>query len=167
MTPNELLWIKANLTLLDDGVAWAVPGKKRRLGVKLTSKGSAHDTVRSPYRLLRVHHIVWYLATGQWPDKEIDHIDRNPKNNCFSNLRLVSRSANNANKRAPETNTSGYIGVVKVKRRWRAQLGHNNKNIVVGTFSCPELAALARDEMALRVYGPNVLLNKEATCECG
>lgn len=61
-----------------------------------------------------VHSLV---AAAFLPNPEglpqIDHIDRNPKNNCLSNLRWVTREDNQANRGIPKHNTSGemYIQV--------------------------------------------------------
>lgn len=43
---------------------------------------------------VQVSHVVWFLETGEWPTSVIDHIDRNPKNNRFENLRHVSSEIN-------------------------------------------------------------------------
>lgn len=36
-------------------------------------------------------HIVWLIHTGDWPEFELDHRDRNKRNNRFNNLRPASR----------------------------------------------------------------------------
>lgn len=41
--------------------------------------------------------LAWYLANGQWPANEIDHIDQNKVNNKLANLRDVTRSENQIN----------------------------------------------------------------------
>ena len=42
--------------------------------------------------------LIWMMVTGEDPkDYFIDHIDRNPHNNKWSNLRLASRSFNKMN----------------------------------------------------------------------
>ena len=50
---------------------------------------------------------------------EIDHIDRNPQNNHISNLRWVSKSENQINKKIPINNTSGEKGIYYLKRKDR------------------------------------------------
>lgn len=47
-----------------------------------------------------VHHVIWVMFYGELPEKgryEIDHIDRNPRNNSISNLRIATPSENNHN----------------------------------------------------------------------
>lgn len=49
--------------------------------------------------LYKAHRIVWYLHHLTLdPNLEVDHIDRNPRNNLVSNLRLSTTSQNNQNK---------------------------------------------------------------------
>lgn len=42
----------------------------------------------------KYHRIVWLVCNGEFPDGEIDHIDRNKNNNRIENLRDVSRKVN-------------------------------------------------------------------------
>jgi hypothetical protein len=54
-----------------------------------------------------------FLPLIDCPGLQIDHIDRNPKNNCASNLRWVSRMENNQNKGITKKNTTGYKHIHK------------------------------------------------------
>lgn len=51
------------------------------------------------------------LLTSCPPDMVIDHIDRNPSNNCRSNLRVCTQSQNLRNRKVLKTNKSGIKGV--------------------------------------------------------
>jgi hypothetical protein len=44
-------------------------------------------------------HIIWFMMQGRWhsPGMIIDHIDRNPRNNAWSNLRECTPSENGRN----------------------------------------------------------------------
>lgn len=47
---------------------------------------------QSTYKL---HRLIWMMVTGEDPGEfEIDHIDRDPANNAWHNLRLVTRQEN-------------------------------------------------------------------------
>lgn len=48
-------------------------------------------------------HIIWWKATGKWPTKMIDHIDRNKINDQISNLREVTIQENNTNRESSVT----------------------------------------------------------------
>lgn len=45
-----------------------------------------------------VGRICWLVHTGDWPKHTIDHIDRNPLNNMWENLRDITLEDNNRNK---------------------------------------------------------------------
>ena len=60
---------------------------------------------------LLLHHFVYIIKTKTEPSLTIDHIDRNPANNCFSNLRLATIQQQNRHQGKRKNNTSGYIGV--------------------------------------------------------
>ena len=45
-------------------------------------------------RKIKYHRLVWFLCKGYYPTSELDHIDRNRKNNRIENLRESSRIQN-------------------------------------------------------------------------
>nr|QBK88576.1 MAG: HNH endonuclease [Mimivirus LCMiAC01] len=82
-----------------------------------------------------------------------DHIDRNPLNNCISNLRNTNFIENNRNSSIPITNTTGYVGISYDKRNnaWRGRFKINNieheKSFSVnkhGFYRARELAIITR-----------------------
>ena len=40
------------------------------------------------------HRLAWLYVTGSWPSQDIDHIDGDPTNNRFANLREVTHQEN-------------------------------------------------------------------------
>lgn len=88
------------------------------------------------------HRLAWLYVTGNWPENQIDHIDRNRSNNSFLNLRAATNSQNCRNSKINSLNTSGIKGVhwnFKMKK-WQAYVYVENKKIHVGTFDSIELA---------------------------
>ena len=93
------------------------------------------------------------------PNLVIDHINRNPLDNRRENLRLITRSSNQQNRNKPKNNTSGYKGVWKQGSKWVAQIRANRKKYTKGLFNTPEEAAMAYNEMAIKLHGNCAVLN--------
>jgi len=82
--------------------------------------------------------------------KEVDHINGDKLDNRRSNLRICTRSQNNANK----PHTSGkYKGVRYNKNAWQAEIKKNKKYIYIGRFKEIKDAAKAYDEKAVELFG--------------
>jgi hypothetical protein len=101
------------------------------------------------------HRVAWLLTYGDWPEKNIDHIDNDGHNNKIENLRLCERWQNSANRRKPSNNSSGFKGVSWVARkgRWRASLMVNGKSVFQRTFKTPEEAYDAYCREAAKHHG--------------
>lgn len=69
----------------------------------------------------------------------IDHVNHDTLNNRFMNLRIVSHSVNNLNRR----NT----GVVKYKGRWKAQFTFEGEYYLIGYFDTEEEARAVLEEV--------------------
>lgn len=91
------------------------------------------------------HRLVWLLNTREWPGDQLDHIDRNPNNNRFENLRQVTYAENGQNRNLYKNNTSGYAGVYWYKRdqKWVVQIQAGNKRKYIGAFNTQQEAANA------------------------
>lgn len=85
-------------------------------------KNSTGSLDRDGYLILKIkgvqikaHRVAWFLHYGEFPLKEIDHIDRNRINNRISNLREASRLTNNRNIKQKINPDTGHIGIYKDK----------------------------------------------------
>ena len=67
----------------------------------------------------------------------IDHIDREPRNNRKSNLRITNHTGNKKNLGLKSNNTSGIIGVYKSsKNAWVAEIKDENHKKIRKSFGC-------------------------------
>jgi hypothetical protein len=58
-----------------------------------------------------VHRIIWKMMTGKDPGSQIDHINGNPADNRWANLREASHTQNMLNRGVMPHNSSGYTSV--------------------------------------------------------
>jgi len=88
-------------------------------------------------------------------DSLIDHIDGNPYNNKFANLRLATPRQNQCNQRRRCDNTSGLKGVSwsEERQKWQTGIQVNGKRIGLGRFNTKEEAYAAYCEAARRLHG--------------
>ena len=106
------------------------------------------------------HRVAWLLYYGEWPKREIDHIDGDGLNNKIENLRLADRRQNSFNRPKYKNNKSGFKGVqARACGRFYAHIGFEGKLIHIGTYLTAESAARAYDEKARELHGPFARLN--------
>ena len=74
-----------------------------------------------------LHHAVWAICKGCWPEQQIDHINGNKGDNRIENLREVSGSENKMNTLYPwkPNKDTGLPGVYKNGSGCRIVVGPN------------------------------------------
>jgi len=102
----------------------------------------------------QAHKLAFLYMKNIWPN-EVDHINRNRKNNSWKNLRIVTRTQNNGNMGISSLNSSGFKGVSYNKRKdkWRAYIKKQGKQHHLGYFENKESAAKAYDVAAINFFG--------------
>lgn len=108
--------------------------------------GREAGSIRSDngYRVIRIdgalyfaHRLAWFWMEGYFPKEiYIDHIDKDPLNNQFSNLRLVSNQCNIRNCGNRLDSSSGVKGVSwhKCNQGWAANITVNGKLKFLGVY---------------------------------
>lgn len=106
-------------------------------------------------------HILMHRLIMGFPDKIVDHKDRNTLNNCKNNLRVATPAQNTWNYTATVDSSSGYRGVyfIKSTNKWKADIMVNGERLSLGYFYKKEDAAKARDVAAIEHYGEYAALN--------
>lgn len=89
----------------------------------------------------KAHRVIWLLVTGEWPVYDVDHIDGNPSNNSWSNLRDVPHHINQQNRHgATKSSTTKTAGVTMNRGRYGTQIKIDGKRVWLGTYDTPEEA---------------------------
>lgn len=113
----------------------------------------------SEYGSFKTHCIVWLLHNKSIDlTKVIDHIDCNKDNNCLDNLRQVSYSANNKNKKT--NSNTGFKGIHWSEKNkqysvsWTEDGKRNHRSFLLSFYKEKEIALSAakkfRDDLVLQ-----------------
>lgn len=88
------------------------------------------------------HRVAWLFAYGDFPEGNLDHINRDRADNRICNLRNAAPAQNAQNRAKNRLNTSGYKGVTWHKRdkKWQAGLTLNGKTVHLGLYDTAEAA---------------------------
>lgn len=140
--------------LLTGKISWKVKRNGYRGSVKPGVEAGSID--KYGYRMIVIdgfvypaHRLAWYIYYGEWPTKQVDHINMKPLDNRIENLRLASMTQQRANQRVRSDSISGLKGVKFQGKRWGARI----KGINLGIFDTPEAAHEAYKAAALVHFG--------------
>lgn len=136
-------------------VTWLTGHGGRKIGSRVGTLTNGTIRVRLDKKDCALTCLIWIYMTGSKPAKgyEIDHIDRNPSNNRWNNLRLLTRSQNQANTNTYKNNSTGIRGVHLTKWGYRAVISLAGKNRHIGFFQTAEEASKAYQARRLEFHG--------------
>lgn len=90
------------------------------------------------------HRLIWFYVNGEWPKHDIRPLNGNWDDCRIENLADVPRIQIAHKRGAPNTNTSGFLGVSKSSKpgKWQAAITWNYKQVNLGgNFDTPEDAS--------------------------
>ena len=129
------------------GRAWpgAVAGTLNRHG---------HRTIRIDRKHYLAHRLALLYMKWRWPVEQIDHINGQPDDNRFVNLREATPKENSRNAKRRKDNTSGVVGVGWNQRDncWHARIKIDKRLMHIGYFKDFDDAVKAR-KRAEREHG--------------
>lgn len=101
-----------------------------------------------------LHRVIWKFVTGDEPLETIDHVDLDPSNNRWSNLRTATFTEQQYNSPLQKNNTSGVRGVsLRPWGKWRAEIWEGGRNRYLGMFDTKDAAAATYKEVARELHG--------------
>lgn len=143
----------------DTGIfTWKISTGGMKIGEKAGGEyGSGHEAISIDNERFFSHRLAWFYVHGYLPENEIDHINRDRKDNRISNLREVTRRCNLINRGVQKNNSSGVTGVyyhIKSKK-FIARIKMPEKDINLGSFISFSDAVLARWNAEVKYNFPN------------
>ena len=107
-------------------------------------------------RFGRIHRLIYVWMTGEdLGDDVIDHINGDPFDNRWKNLRRCTKAQNQMNRKVNENNTSGMKGVCWAWRqmKWQAQIGYMGVVHYLGQYDTADEAYDVYLEEAEKCFG--------------
>ena len=98
----------------------------------------------------QLHRVIMGLKRGD--NRQVDHINRDARDNRKVNLRIVTSKQNSRNLSTYSNNTSGFPGV-HYRKPWAAFITLDQKRIHLGFFDSFEEAKAARLEGETKYFG--------------
>lgn len=132
----------------DTGVfTWRVRRGNKLPGSRAGAYEMGYQRIRVGRKHYRAARLAFVIMEGEWPSEWIDHMDRNPGNDRWNNLRPATPSQN-ARNRSPRKGVSleyptGDIYFRKDRGTWRVRARVDGKRVSVGCFKTKEEAKAA------------------------
>ena len=101
----------------------------------------------------KAHRLIWALHHGDPGDLEVDHKDRIRLNNLIDNLRAIPPALNGRNLTLSSRNSTGYKGVSRDGKRFKASICLNGRLYNLGRYSTAEAAAEAYAAASGKLHG--------------
>ena len=121
---------------------WKVARQRGNVGDEVgCDNGRGYLVTRINNKNYRLHRVIFLMHKGYLP-KTLDHVNGDRADNRIENLRAVTRSQNQHNRKLNKNNTSGYKGVSFNARLklWKASICLEGKRIHLGCYKTPEEA---------------------------
>ncbi|RWR09820.1 HNH endonuclease [Paenirhodobacter populi] len=120
-----------------------------------TISTSGHRQIRLGGQWVLAHRAAYAIMCGHYPEASIDHINLDPDDNRWVNLRLATPTQNAANTAKRTGCSSTYKGVTWAKNegKWVASIHKNGSRISLGYYDDERLAAAAYNGAARVLFG--------------
>lgn len=131
---GRMHWLPRPLEMFQDGKQSAAHAAARwntryagKEACSLDGQGYARLTILKI--AFKAHRVAWAMQTGKWPTALIDHINGDPGDNRWVNLREAARSENARNRRPDKGCASRFLGVSwhKHSGKWNARIIFRHK----------------------------------------
>lgn len=122
--------------------------KVGQIAGRINSEG--YRKIKIDGQMYSAHRLAWFYWFGEFPSKQIDHINRDKSDNRICNLRLATNSQNQMNR--PFKVRALPRGVKIQKGRYQARAGANG-SVYLGSYATVEEAQTAYKQYVLNTFG--------------
>lgn len=146
-------YLQSILQYKEGNLYWKIrPSQGTKIGDIAGSISNKYGQIYIHNCAYKVHRIIFMMHYGYVSD-QIDHIDGNPLNNKIENLRAVTTSQNQLNRKISPNSKTGYKGVSFHSQtgRYQVRVSINGKDKYFGIYEDLELAGLVA-QMAREKY---------------
>lgn len=134
----------------------AITSNRVRIGqVAGTALFNGYIQIKLDGAFYKAHRLAWLYVYGVWPADDLDHLNRDRKDNRIANLREATRSQNTANKGARVGSVTGLKGVRfhRTRAKYQSRITVNYKEIHLGYFDNAEAAHEAYRVASEKFFG--------------
>ena len=152
-------YLKTLFNYKDGELYWKISRQSIKINDKAGYINYRYKNIKINGKLYRAHRLIYLYHYGYLP-KFLDHIDGDQLNNNIENLRAVTLSQNQWNRKKIKITSSKYKGVTKRSKKWEVCIKINKKSIYLGLFNSEIDAAIAYNEKAIELFGEYAKLNE-------
>lgn len=135
---------------------WIVrPAARTPMGALAGCVSHGYLNIKYKRKGYKAHRLAWLYMTGSFPSAQIDHINGDPGDCRWSNLRIATHGQNTANSKLRSDNAAGCKGVSwhKGTGRWSARIQVDGTRKTIGYFKSREEAHAAYVTAAIAGFG--------------
>lgn len=116
-------------------------------------QGLGYRAIGVDYKKYLEHTLIWLWMIGEWPTKEIDHINGDKSDNRWENLREATRSEQGHNKPRGVAGKSGFPGVYLHGGKYRSRITVDGVHTDFGWYVTIAQARIARLLGEKQIFG--------------
>lgn len=119
------------------------------------SHGKVYKAITIRGKGYKASRLAWLYMTGDWLDSsiEIDHINRDSRDNRWINLRLSTKQENSYNKGVYKRKINLPKGVYISGKKYVAKITADKNTRIIGLFTSPQEAHKAYCEASIKLHG--------------